>query len=146
MRIKALVFLYLHYKEVLNMEVEIKQKLEVTESDIDDIVTTAFEGGINYWCKKVEVVGDYLGEYASDQISRNGKLKIYLHEDVDGETMYLLSQSKLLAGIKMYLENIHPYDITYRNGTEIELDTCQVDAEVADMIIQYALFKEVVFG
>ena len=37
----------------------------VSGEDIDDIMCSALEGGINYWCGKAEVDGKYLGEYAS---------------------------------------------------------------------------------
>ena len=42
--------------------------VRVSNEDIDDIMVSALEGGINYWCRKAEVKGEYLGEYASDQI------------------------------------------------------------------------------
>ena len=57
---------------------------------------TALEGGINYWCCKAEVVGEYLGEYASEQISRGGELKLY---DAEEDEVYTLTLDKLLKGI-----------------------------------------------
>ena len=52
-----------------DFKVKVELEVNVSQEDIDDIVTIALEGGINYWCRKAEVVGDYLGEYASEQIS-----------------------------------------------------------------------------
>ena len=125
------------------MEITITQKITITDQDIDDIVCTALEGGINYWCDNVEVNGDYLGQYASDQISRNGQLKFYVSDPVNDTDMFVMDKEMLLNGIRMYLENPNaPYDII--DNTSI--DTCNVDADVADMIIQYALFDEIVFG
>ena len=120
----------------------------VTEKDIDDIVCTALEGGINYWCKQARVVGDYLGEYASDQISRGGKLTLVLYEAADDtdKVEYTLRKGNLLNGIKLYMENPHPYDITCVEHSVTKLDTCHVDGVVADMIVQYAIFGEIVFG
>lgn len=52
-------------------------KAEVSDANqteiIDDIVTTALEGGICYWCKRAEVKGKYLGEFAfgADRQRRN---------------------------------------------------------------------------
>ena len=40
---------------VLKLELEVV----VTQEDIDDIMTGALEGGINYWCGEAEVVGNY---------------------------------------------------------------------------------------
>ncbi len=54
----------------------------ISTEDIDDIVTTALEDTC-YWCKRAEVKGKYLGEFASEQISRGGIL--VLHDSVDGK-------------------------------------------------------------
>lgn len=134
-------------------DAKIKVELDVivTQQDIDDIVTTALEGGINYWCRKAEVVGDYLGEYASDQISRGGTLRLYDRE-VDAD--YGLDRDRLLIGIRKYLEDPEkPYDILESSSDSVgcskgesTLDTCMVDGAVADMIVQYALFGEIVYG
>ena len=56
--------------------IEVVRNVTVTERDIDDIMSCALDGGICYWCKEANVVGEYLGEYASDQISRGGKLEL----------------------------------------------------------------------
>ena len=125
-----------------NFKVKAELEINVTQEDIDDIVTTALEGGINYWCGKAEVDGDYLGEYASEQISRGGTLKLY---DSEEDEVYELTRDKLLDGIKKYCEDAErPYDIMYAGANsvgcstgEYGLDCCMVDATVADMIIQY---------
>ena len=55
------------------MKMNLKMDVTINQRDIDDIMSIALEGGITYWCSYVEVVGgEYLGEYASDQISRGG--------------------------------------------------------------------------
>lgn len=51
-------------------ELDIVNKLEITDEDIDVILSMALDGGITHWYSKVEVVGEYLGKYTSDQISR----------------------------------------------------------------------------
>lgn len=40
----------------------VRRSVNVSEQDIDDILCTAFEGGITYWCDSVRVVGNYLGK------------------------------------------------------------------------------------
>ena len=77
------------------MELNINYKVELDNECIDDIMATALEGGITYWCDDVEIVGDYLGEYASEQISRGGTLK--LHDSEEDET-YELTLDKFLEG------------------------------------------------
>lgn len=51
-------------------EIKAEISVRISTEDIDDIVTTALEGGICYWCRRAEVKGKYLGEFASEQISR----------------------------------------------------------------------------
>ena len=131
--------------------VSVTLEIVLTKEDIDDIMCGALEGGINYWCRKAEVVGDYLGEYASEQIGRGGMLKLY---DSEGDKTYELTRDKLLDGIKKYCEDTkRPYDIMYAGVNsvgcstgEYGLDCCMVDATVADMIIQYAVMGEIVYG
>ena len=115
-------------------------------------MSCALEGGINYWCDGIKVVGEYLGEYGSEQIARGGKLKVHLEEPFDDEDTetYELDKEKFLKGVEMYIKNPDkPYEIvcfdTDVDG-DLTIDTCMVDADVADMIIQYALFGEIVFG
>lgn len=118
---------------------EIEAKL--TGQDIDDIMVGALEGGINYWCREAEVVGDYLGEHASDQISRGGKLILH---DAESNDKWELDLEKFLNGVKLWLQNgDDQYHALQKDGT---IDCCEIDGEMADLIVQYALFGEVVFG
>lgn len=126
-------------KEIMNIEL----KVVVNDEDIDDIMAGALEGGINYWCDEAKVVGNYLGEYASEQISRGGQLKLH---DFEEEEDYILDKEKFLKGLKMYLEKPHPYDILEEIDNKLIIDTCNTDATVCDMIIQYALFDDVIYG
>lgn len=81
---------------VLNCVLDVR----VRNEDIDDIMVSALEGGINYWCRKAEVKGDYLGEYASDQISRGGELIL---NDAGENKSYILSKKKFMEGLKKYI-------------------------------------------
>ena len=122
-------------------KIDVIQQIKVTQEDIDDIMCSALEGGITYWCRKAEVVGDYLGEYASEQISRGGTLLLY---DAEEDEVYDLDLPNLLNGIKQAYEGNWFAEYGWCDGKTI--DTCQVDAEVADVIVQLALFDEVIFG
>ena len=119
----------------------IKKEIKVTQQDIDDIMCSALEGGICYWCCKAEVVGEYLGEYGSEQISRGGTLKLH---DSEEDEVYELTREKLLMGIKKAYEKDYYAEYEWCNGAVI--DTCQVDADVADAIVQLALFDDVIYG
>ena len=135
--------------EIKNIIIELKLSVKISPEDIDSIMAIALEGGITYWCDEAKVSGEYLGSYASDQISRGGSLLLHCEESPDGKTYtYELTPDKFLNGLKMYLEDPHkPYDIyDDPEGKELTIDCSMIDATVADMIIQYALFEEVVFG
>lgn len=125
-------------------EVLVQIRAALTQQDIDDIMVSALEGGINYWCRRVIVQGDYLGKYASEQISRGGKLAVWLDEPFeDDKTCYMLDLDKFLAGFKLWIENGGD---SYGAIDGLEVDCGQIDAGCADEIIQYALFGEIIFG
>jgi len=111
----------------------------VSDEDIDDIMSAALDGGITYWCRRAEVVGEYLGEYASEQISRGGTLRLY---DVEDGTVSELTLDKFLNGLRLWIENERTFELTDAG----RLDVGHIDAIAADTIIQYALFNDVIFG
>ena len=122
--------------------VEVTRRIKVTQEDIDDIMATALEGGITcLWCCKAKVVGDYLGEFASEQISHGGTLKLY---DSVEDTTYDLTLENFMHGLKKAIQGGWYANYDWYNDDEI--DTCNVDAEVADVIIQLALFDDVIYG
>ena len=113
---------------------------KLTEEDIDDIMDAALYG-INYWCSEAEIVGERLGDYASDQISRGGTLKLY---DAESDDVWELTLEKFLNGFKLWVANgDDEYGALQSDGS---VDTGEIDSATADMIIQYALFDEIVFG
>ena len=126
-------------------EVHAEIMVRLTQQDVDDIMVSALEGGICYWSDCVEVVDRYLSEYASGQISRGGKLKIHVDEPFDeaNTEWYELDMEKFAQGFRLWLENGGDRYGAVSNG---EVDTCEIDGEMADLIIQYALFGEVVYG
>jgi hypothetical protein len=127
-------------------EVLVQIRAALTQQDIDDIMVSALEGGINYWCRRVVVQGDYLGEYASEQISRGGKLAVWLYEPFEEDkTCYLLDLDKFLAGFKLWLENgCGNCDVV--DASDGSVDCGEIDGTAADEIVQYALFGNVVFA
>ena len=113
-------------------------EVNLTQQDVDDIMVAALEGGINYWCREAEVVGEYLGEYASDQISRGGSLILH---DSESSDKWELTLEKFLNGVKLYFE-----DGCHVQVEDNRIDAGDIDAGDADCIVQFALFGEVVFG
>ena len=118
--------------------------------DLNDIkfsvTKTLTSDGSKYVIRVGNKTIDLLGEYASDQISRGGQLKIFDSEDFIEEECVILDKEKLIKGIKLYVSNSSTNILVQDRKQGLIIDTCQVDAEVADCIIQYALFDEIVFG
>lgn len=131
--------------EVLNITFEVV----VTEEDIDDIMVSALEGGINYWCDRASVNEDKrVADWGHEQIARGGELRIHVIGpfDKDDTEWYILTKEKFLKGLEKYLKEPAYSDFLEFADHKLRLDTCYADADVADAIIQYALFGEVVYG
>lgn len=110
-------------------------KIQLTKENIDDLMVCALEGGINYWCDYVEVIQcpEKYG-YASDVISMGGSLMV--HVSFPNEK-HELTLEKFMKGVE-YACNLFNF-----NDAEELMDNH--DAETADVIVQYALFGEIVF-
>lgn len=126
--------------------VSVTLEIVLTQEDIDDIMCGALEGGITYWCDEAKVVGDYLGEYGSEQIARGGKLRLHLPEpfDKDETEYYELDLEKFKKGVELWAITPVGCNCLEQIGGKIRFDTCNADAIVCDAIIQYALFGTVV--
>lgn len=124
---------------------KITAEIVITQEDVDDIMSTALDSStLQCWCSEVNVVGRYLGEYASEQISRGGKLKFHVEEPFDNEETewYEMDQEKFLHGLQEWLNcSRNSSSCLYEN----KIDCSQIDAPMADEIIQYTLFDEIIF-
>lgn len=119
--------------------VKIEISVTVTDEVIDIIMFNALDGGVDGWCKKVEVVGDCLAEYADYQISRGGQLKF---SNEDGEE-FILDKEKLLKGIEYACAQYGIVEVYY-GGFCVDVNC--IDEDVAGEIVQYALFGEVLYS
>ena len=127
----------------MERKIKVEREIKLTDENVDDIMVSALEGGIVYWCCEAEVVEDeYYGEYASEQISRGGSLRLYDAEEEDGP--WILNLEKFVNGVKLWVEDGYADKVCAIDGDEI--DCGQVDAIQADLIVQLALFGEIVYG
>ena len=133
---------------VAEMLVDIK--LTVTEEDIDDIMCSALEGGINYWCDIARVPeGKRVADWGHEQIARGGELQIHVIEPFapDDTEWYTLNLGKFLEGLRAFAQDPScSNDCLEEFGSERLLATGNIDADCADTIIQYALFGEIVYA
>lgn len=129
-----------------------EMELCVSQEDIDDIMCSALEGGITYWCECLRIKNKIDGaRFANEQISRGGILELKVVEPFDDEETewYLLDEKKFIKGLLEFLKR--PYyeeyeEYLYEKANKIYVDPCYIDAESADAIIQYGLFGEIVYG
>lgn len=128
------------------MEIILKKKVIVNQEDIDDIMCTALEGGITYWCygaqsmMNEEWMKENNIEYLSDVTGRGGDI-VLTTEDGD----YVLTLKGFLTGLQQLIDESDEY---YLESTSdgIKIDTSEIDADIADLIIQYAIFGKLVYA
>ena len=135
----------LEANEVLNISFVVV----VASEDIDDIMCTALEGGINYWCDEAAVDEDKrVTEWGHEQIARGGELKIHVVEPFDDEDTewFTLTKEKFMNGLKLYIARQGHVDFLEVVDHELRVDAGYVDADAADTIIQYALFGDIIYG
>lgn len=118
--------------------IHIDMNVDLTQKDVDDLMCTALEGGVCYWCGRAEVVGKMLGEYAHEQISRGGTLILH---DAECPDKWELTLEKFLRGVELYFAQALSAEL---DGEDI--DPTDFDADAVDCIVQYALFGKLVFG
>lgn len=159
-RIRREILTALNFNPASIIEMELSgivTKILVTDEDLSDILSSALYGGISYWCKCVYPKdGHWKGRYAEDHIVKGGSLIL--------EDSYLedheLNKFKMLRGIACLIESdgldccgFENEDAYYVNAENTAftlkashcLDTGDIDANIADSIVQYGIFGEQVF-
>jgi hypothetical protein len=119
------------------MKITVTREFELTNGEIDDLVSCALEGGITYWCGQAKVYKEpinYDYDFISDIISHDGELILY---DAETPETWILTKEKFIKGFIKYTEE---------RGISPEQLVEDYDADDADSIIQYALFDEIVFA
>lgn len=124
-------------------------ELEISDQEIKDIVITALEGGISYWGCLINEGKDFedfyklqsyhalsTSEFVADLLL-SGKSVFFFDSDMESDEgeHWELKLSMILEGIKMYIQETK--DLNFMDN---------LDSLVADQILQYAMFNEVVYG
>jgi hypothetical protein len=138
--------------------------VKVSPYTLASIIITAIEGGINYWCSKgrlhTEAEDDegthhldtvvterhpdeVYNEFLARNVALGGTFTLYEYDEVvDSEKPHTLSLQNLLHGFVRFIEEGRARGTLDDDGT-MDFD---LDAGDADVIIQYALFGELVYG
>lgn len=128
-------------------EIKVTESYYFTEDDFENIVVTALEGGIGYWAclDNSDVEPPEWGDWSKKpkdvptsvyawRILRDGGTLHFLDEE-DDSAEYFVDLVDLYNGIAFALRN-----------QDWDGDMDMLDADIADMIFQYAIFGEVVYG
>ena len=130
-------------------------QIELRPEDINDILCTAFEGGVDYWCSGIvgrdgdlaQLPMNQMGiEYEYEHVGYGGKLEVYVKSN--NNTAMILDLENFQSGLQKWIDK-NPDSVEvhhdYRNKYTT-LDIGNIDAGDADCIVQYALFGELVYG
>lgn len=131
-------------------EINVEYSFTLTDEDIEDIIVTALEGGIGYWCcldntpKAFEDAPDDepTAITAFKILISGGSLRLI--DEVENHEMHFMDLECLLNGIKTWEEN--GYDFYNVISPNKGVGICNLDAEAADGIIQCAIFGDIIYG
>ncbi len=124
--------------------------MAISERDLNlnMVFTTAIEGGINYWAKVVDYEWSAKGEEIAEFFA---EIREY---DEESEKIRLISRHTISRGItrayQYARENVDKFDLYQRRAiTDLKYgrwDDVDYDAITADIVVQFGLFGELVYG
>jgi hypothetical protein len=124
------------------MEATIREtKVDIPEQFLVDLLTTAFEGGINHWCSWVK--GIKQNDEGQD---------IEWHVKVQGEPglihLNLPAVVKAMEDLVNTTVAMNPTVVEHIRLALFDQENmgCYVDADVADVVVQVALFGDLVYA
>lgn len=124
--------------------------IEVDSEAVDNILWGAVNQGSTYWLHSVEVTREGSnGTNAEDgtptifgQIQTGGELTFEAPED-DTDTTF----EKYTLTLEDFLNGLSKYVLEFPNCIEEgRVETCNIDSSMCDLILQYALFEEQIYG
>ena len=124
----------------------INRRLEISDELIENVLAEAFMGGIVYWAdniscediKDMKKVGGWKHEYLTKTKKKDAVM--YIHETETGEKHPITKKSIIGA-----LQKMDNPKYKHRKALKRILDE-SYDACDADIVVQMACFKEIVFG
>lgn len=123
--------------QLLNDYGTITSREKITQEMIDDILCSAFEGGISYWASHVFPENNVWPDgvtFVSECLSRGVNVCI---KDLEEDDIYLLTLPMFVDGLSKAVE--------FRECT-LESFCENHDAFDADLVVQFALFGRIIYG
>lgn len=133
--------------------ITIRVDVVVTKQTLIDALITAFEQGIGYWATQlksgerrvVRKSEEAQSEFLARNLLEDGTIDVVVGGE-NGETpdYYTLTRSRFIAGMAQWIrEGRASENVSSVDDLGIEYD---IDAEQADVIVQFALFGKVIYG
>lgn len=108
---------------------------QVTAEDVDNLMSAALYDGIGYWCSfGLQSPAPEGINYLSDALTRGGTIVLHDHEDGN---VYYLTLDKFLVGLAKAC--------AFRKQS-VERFIDEHDAIEADILVQFAVLGEIVYG
>lgn len=120
-----------------------KLEMDVDYDDefLEDIIVTAFEGGSNYWIERIKGFqnekpkGTPVSVWVFDHLRKGETITLCMENDERA----FLTMDRLKYGVKRYFSG-------KQDHIHLPLDAGDYDAGMADSVIQYAVFNDVIYG
>jgi hypothetical protein len=112
--------------------------VEIDRKRLQDILISAFDGGSNYWIGRLKVEG---GATMSRYVApfTGGRVTVYTAEKADqGYVKHSRTEASLLLGLVECAKSSPKHYADFLTGRD--------DATTADVILQYAVLGEVIYG
>jgi hypothetical protein len=148
-------------------EYSVQREGTITDKDIANIVITAFEGGISYWCNQAHAIErddqgkfrnvtgdrydefmiDGCGPYANPEFWDNAKRGYKLFDEYEEQFCdHELTLSSLLKALQYQPPKRRGESNNWFRKLVNRIVDEEYDAADADVLVQIAVFGEVVYG
>ena len=125
--------------------IEVKATVRIPNQKIMDLITTAIEGGSNYWAK-FKFPNNYKDNYQSyEQIPfQGGNIEVY---DIEtDELLGYLNSASIKVGLQLMADRKGLKGKLIPSRHFKNLATDNDDAETADVFMQLSVMGEIVYG
>ncbi len=143
-------------------KIPVVSTVTLTPDDLADVLTTALDGCYEWFSKyksnmpRKDVVGDddtffeshgIISYYSNMAPAVGGTLTFIIEDHEDDNNVFVLTREKLLSGIYLFLNpDNNNCGESYYDDRDIHELTQNIDLNDADIILQLALFGEVIYG
>ncbi len=128
-----------------HFDIAIQTTVKLTAEQISDLLTVAFEGGVNYWCEIRKLIlppgmtkQDFAWAYSELPLHEGGAMILGTNENDPNLENKRLDRFTIKRGLSIMAED-HP-----RHWQDLVNEN--YDADTADVFLQCCLFGELVFG